>query len=185
MRWAHESGGTWFPWSVHNFVNTKKTYRKAHRYIVKKFKAVGARKWTRFLWSQVAAEKDLFPGDDWIDYVGLTALNYGADRDNWKNPKDLIDRKSAAAKKISRKPLIIAESGSHYLGGDKAKWITDFYNRAWYKHPNIKGIVYLDTDHPHLAIGHPDWRFVKPDDGSALDAYKALQAKSRFRGTIK
>ena len=184
VRYAHESLGTWFPWSVFNFDNTKRAYIKAWRYIWYKFRSVGALKRTRFMWSQVHLKQSVYPGNKFVDIVGPTVLNFGSQR-TWKPAKKATDVAAKQARSFSKKPVIFAETASHYRGGNKATWIKNVYNRAYYKYPWVKGIIYLDTDEPHKLLGQPDWRLVKPDNGSALAQYKKLANQPRFRGTIK
>jgi hypothetical protein len=50
--------------------------------------------------------------------------------------------------------------------------------------PRIKAISYLDTDEPHVQSGHPDWRLVKPNDGSALEAYSDIAAMGVFQSQL-
>ena len=42
--------------------------------------------------------------------------------------------------------------------------------------------MYLNVD--RRADKHPDWRLVKPNDGSALAAYAAIAAKPSFQGGL-
>jgi hypothetical protein len=184
LRYAHESIGNWFPWSIQNFDNNADNQKRAFRYIFRKFQKVGARKYTRFMWSQVGPAKFAYPGDKWIDYIGVTVLNFGADR-YWKNPKSAVDKMARLSRRFTKKPVIFAEVASHYKGGNKAEWIKKAYNRAYNKHPYVKALVYLDTDEPHKATGHPDWRLVKPDDGSAVRAYRYIGNQKRFNGYIR
>lgn len=184
VRFAHESLGSYFPWSVQNFDNSTTAFKKAWRYIWGKFQGVGALKYTRFMWSQVYPHQSAYPGDKYVSFVGVTVLNFGEQR-VWKDPKATADKMARASRKYTNKPVIFAETGSAHKGGDKAYWIKALYNRAYYKHPYVKGIIYLDTDEPHRLLGQPDWRFVKPDDGSALRAYQGLASQARFKGKIK
>ncbi len=77
---------------------------------------------------------------------------------------------------ISRKPIMVAESGSNSLGGDKAEWIWKGYRKVYRKLPAIKAIVYLNAD--LRSIGHPDWRIASPS--RALGAYARIAAMTRF-----
>jgi hypothetical protein len=181
VRWAHESLGNWFPWSVQNFDNSKTNYKQAFRYLSTRFKKLGAKK-ARFMWAQVSANPSGYPGDAYVHFVGITILNFGGDK--WRDPKATMDLKAGKARKLTRKPVIFAEVGAGpapgpKAGQTKARWITQAYNRAYFKHPTVKGLVYLDTK----VNNHPDWSLDNPD--SALEAYRALIAQKRFRGNIK
>jgi hypothetical protein len=183
LRYAHEATGYWFPWSVGRFDNTKENYKAAWRYLWRIFKREGALPWVRFVWSTVFPYRWAYPGDRYVRFVGLTMLNYGADR-RWRNPGPLLDKRVIASTQITTRPIILAELATAYLGGDKAQWLKQAYERAYEKHPAVWAIMYLDTDEPHLTANQPDWRLVKPDDGSALRTYQAIASSRRFQGTI-
>lgn len=184
VRFAHESTGTWFPWSIQNFDNNAKVFKKAWRHIWNQFRGQGALPHTRFLWSQVTPTPFAYPGDKYVHYVGATLLNFGSQK-SWKPARKAVDAIVKRTKQFTNKPIFFAEVGSHYKGGNKAQWIKNVYNRAYYKHPKVKAIVYLDTDEPFKLRGHPDWRLVKPDNGSALTAYRNLASQQRFKGKIR
>ena len=86
---------------------------------------------------------------------------------------------------LTTRPILIAELATDYLGGDKARWLKQAYEGSYEKHPSIWAIMYLDTDEPHRIAGQPDWRLVKPDDGSALRMYQSIASSRRFQGTVK
>ena len=166
LRYAHEATGYWFPWSVGRFDNTKENYKAAWRYVWKIFEREGALPYVRFMWSTVFPYKWAYPGDKYVKFVGITVLNFGADR-SWRTPGPLIDKRVVASAKFTKRPIIIAEMATAYLGGDKAQWLKQAYKGSYEKHPSIWGIMYLDTDEPNVTAAQPDWRLIKPDDGSA------------------
>jgi hypothetical protein len=183
LRYAHEATGYWFPWSIGRFDNTKENYKAAWAYVWKIFKREGALPYVDFIWSTVFPYKWAFPGDQYVDYVGVTVLNFGSDR-SWRYPGPLIAKRVRASAKITKKPIIIAEMATAYLGGDKAGWLKQAYKQSYENHPKIRGIMYLDTDVPHVTAGQPDWRLVKPDDGSAIEMYQFLASRGRFKGHL-
>ena len=183
IRYAHEATGYWFPWSIGRFDNTKESYKAAWAYIWKIFKREGALPWVRFIWSTVFPYKWAYPGDKYISFVGVTVLNFGADR-RWRMPAPLIDKRVRAAKKFTKKPIIIAEMATHYLGGDKAQWLKQAYKVSYENHPKVRAIMYLDTDEPNRIAAQPDWRLIKPDDGSAMAAYQYIASRARFQGQL-
>jgi hypothetical protein len=111
-------------------------------------------------------------------------LNFGANR-SWRDPGPLIEKRVRASLKITKRPIIIAELATDYLGGDKASWLKQAYQLSYRKYPKIRAIMYLDTDEPHRIAGQPDWRLIKPDDGSALRMYQSIASSRRFQGTIR
>ena len=184
VRFAHEATGHWFPWSIGRKDNTRQNYKQAWNYIGRKFKAQGADPHVRWLWANVWPFAWAYPGDKFVDYVGVTVLNFGSDR-KWKPAKGLIDKRGAASRAFTRRPVIVAELGTHWKGGDKGAWIREAYMRSYKKHPYIKGITYLETDEPHIQRGHPDWRLEVGDDGAGLTTYQNLASMWKFKGKIK
>ena len=184
VRFAHEATGHWFPWSIGRVGNTRKNYKAAWRHIDKLFRQVGARKYVRFMWSNIYPVAWAYPGDKVVDYVGITILNWGAYR-KWKSMPAITRGRVTNTLKFTKKPIILAEVASHYQGGNKARWIKSGYLTVYKRHPKVKAIMYLDTDEPHLAGGQPDWRLVLPADDSAMSAYRKIASMSRFKGHIK
>ena len=93
VRFAHEMNGNWFPWSIGNHGNTPGGFVKAWRHVVNEVRAVGARN-VKFLWSPYNAESGgyapFYPGNAYVDYVGVTSLNWGNER--WRWLPDLLSR---------------------------------------------------------------------------------------------
>jgi hypothetical protein len=190
IRFAHEAKGQWFPWAIGRFDNTKQNYKQAWKHVVKIFKDVGARRYARFMWSHVKPHADVYPGDRYVDYIGITVLNFGSDRkQGWTLMQGKVRNSAAAAWKFTKKPIILAEVASHYRGGNrfggKAEWLRSGYLSA-YRINRVKAIMYLDTNQPQLSrFNHPDWRLIKPDNGSAQEMYAWLAAKPKFQGQIQ
>jgi hypothetical protein len=184
LRFAHEATGKWFAWSIHRFDNSRRNYLAAWRYIWKIFRAQGALEHVRFMWATVWPKEWAYPGDRYVDYVGITVLNFGAQR-RWKSAEELLRNRVRASLLFTKKPIFVAEMASHYRGGDKARWLKEGYVKAYRKHPKVAAIMYLDTDEPHREAGQPDWRLVLPRDGSAMAAYRAIAASAKFKGRIR
>lgn len=193
LRLAHEPNGTWFPWTVGYFDNTPRTFKKFWRYVWRIFRDEGALPYVDFLWS--VTKKDckgcnpfnkVYPGNKYVKYVGVTAFNWGKQK-SWKPMVKVLRRPMKQLWQITHKPVIISELASHFrpLSKSKANWIKYGYNKTYRKWGRIKAIMYLDTRQPKQIWGHPDWRLVKPNDGSAVDAYAAISAKPKFQGSLQ
>jgi len=194
VRLAHEMNGTWFPWSLSNFDNTASGFRAAWRHIVTEFRKVGARN-VKFLWSPFQrcttcskyTYEQFYPGNAYVDYVGVTALNWGDVQ--WTPLDGLLAESLAELRRLTRtprnprgKPVILPEVGSNWLGGDKAAWIRDGYATAYAAWPQIRAMVYFDYD--TTFAGQPDWRLVQPPDGTAFEAYRSLVTAPEFRAAF-
>ena len=187
VRFAHEMNGSWFPWALTKFDNNPAKFKKAWKRIVKKFRAVGANN-VRFLWSPYrqgcrgctkAAYGKFYPGDAYVDYVGVSVLNWGA---SWQPMTRLLKKPMNKLRAVTRKPVILPEVASNHTSGNKAAWIKSGYKKAVKQWPNIRAIVYFDYD--TSPVGQPDWRLIQPPDGSALRAYRSIASNKTFRASI-
>lgn len=196
IRLAHEANGTWFPWTVGYWDNTSATFKRFWRYVHGKFAsvgAVGATDHVKFMWSVTKKSckgcnpyRKFDPGGAYYDYVGITAFNWGKQK-RWQSMVSILRRPMEQLWQVTRKPVIVAELASHFLPltRSKAAWIRNGYDNTYDEWPRIKAILYLDSNQPKQAgFQHPDWRLVKPNDGSALDAYRDVSAMPRFQGSL-
>jgi hypothetical protein len=194
VRFAHEMNGNWFPWSLLNFDNSPAAFQAAWRHIVRQFRAVGARN-VSFLFTPFqrcpncsqARYAEFYPGNRFVDYVGVTAINWGDIQ--WTSLAGLIDQPLTELRALTRtrrrplgKPVILPEIASHWSGGDKAGWLLAGYQGARQLWPAIQAMVYFDYDMSFAA--QPDWRLVQPGDGSAFRAYQSLAADPGFRASM-
>lgn len=184
VRWAHEASGNWFPWSIGKSGNTVANYKASWRRIDRIFRQVGARRYTKFVWSNLMPSRLHYPGHKYVDYIGATVMNYGKAR-QWRSMNKVVTKVVARARKFSPKPIILAEVGSSHKGGNKAGWIKTGYVQVYNRFPQVKAIMYLDTNAPALRVRHPDWRLVKPAGNSAVAAYRWLARSPKFSGRIR
>jgi beta-mannanase len=135
VRLAHEMNGDWYPWGTahtsyfarHNG-NSPQNYVAMWRRVVSLFRAEGATN-ARWVWapnihylnkynSIQSQNSDLFalyPGDSYVDWIGLSVYNDGARR-SWNSFTTLFDGAYQAVTRISGKPLMIAEMGATESG---------------------------------------------------------------------
>jgi 5-hydroxyisourate hydrolase-like protein (transthyretin family) len=97
-----------------------------------------------------------WPGDAYVDIMALDGFNWGVDSrvswGMWKSFETVFQKPYSEMTKLSKKPLIVAETGTTHKGGDKKAWITDMFNVIPKKFPRIVGIVWMEAN---LAR---DWR---------------------------
>lgn len=153
IRFAHEMNGHWYPWSEQSPDNEEGQYVAVWRYVWNLFDAAGAHN-VIWVWSpnilrpvpNVALEP-LYPGDRYVDWVGLTG--YAVDE---TTAAEVFGPTLDALRAFTDKPLLITETGAQ-PSAHKAAWIEDFF--TWLgKTPGVVGFV---------------WFEYRPDEGSSAD----------------
>lgn len=184
VRYAFEMNGTWMPWSVGRPGNSPAEFLAAWRRIVGTVRGDGATN-VRFIWNPSfpgprngTPIADIWPGDAWVDYVGIDAYNWA--RSGWKSMVDLYAPAMKAIRALTWKRVIICETASSPDGGDKAAWIRDGYREVYRRWPGIIAIVYFDID--MRSVGHEDWRLESPTGARA--EYRRLLGLARFSGSL-
>ncbi len=200
LRFAHEFDGYWFPWGMGRFTNTPETFVPAWQHIWEIYRgAEGLAPNARFLWSPIGCRcpekmEALFPGTEYVDYMGLTTFNWASfhtDKDGepvpWRRLAEILDSRLVGFEGLPDVPIIITELGSHYRGGNKATWIRNGYRALLRRYPQVVGALYFNVDMTVLDDPkHPEnWLLTMPRDGSALEAYRELLTDPRFQGTIE
>jgi hypothetical protein len=136
----------------------------------------------------------MFPGEQYVDYLGLTAFNWASFHDDdrgrpvrWQRLAEIVKRRLGGFELLPPIPVIITEVGSHYKGGNKATWIRNGYRALVERFPQVVAAMYFDIDMTTLNDPeHPEnWLLTLPRDGSALKAYRALLRDPRFHGTLE
>jgi beta-mannanase len=184
LRWGHEMNGDWYPWAGAN--NGKAAggaakYIAAYRHVHDLFVADGA---TNVVWVWCPLVTDVpneswnhwtnyYPGDAYVDWVGLDAYNWGTSSSccTWQTFAELST--SLYGDYAGKKPLIIPETASAEFGGNKAAWITDFRQQLKTNFTAIKAVVWFDINK------ETDWRIASSP--ATLAAYKAMALDPFFR----
>jgi hypothetical protein len=206
LRPFHEMDGDWFPWRI-RYPNTKRQFIAAWRHVVTIFREVGATN-VKFLWNPngclarcpagTPTMKSIYPGNAYVDYLGMSAFNWGEARGAWEKAhrgwqrwqtmvEVLRGKYTALTALASRKPVIVAELGSSTdapRNTSKAGWIRTGYPAAWRAFPRIKAIVYFNVD---LGDGrgnvHEHWSLTTPDNRPRAE-YRRLLRNVRFQGRV-
>lgn len=181
LRFAHEMNGNWYPWSPGNNGNTAEQYVQVWRKIHDIFKQAGA---DNVLWSWTpnvlvgsntpTPMADLYPGDDYVDWIGLDGYNWGnqPSSDIWRSPEQVFQASYAVLDKITPlKPMMISEIGSSEHGGSKSEWITDIFTNSPTNYPRIMGILWFNENKER------DWR-INSSANSQLAFSSAVQSLS-------
>ncbi|WP_405012913.1 glycoside hydrolase family 26 protein [Kitasatospora sp. NBC_01539] len=167
LRFAHEMNGDWYPWGSNVNGNRPGDLAAAWRHVHDVFarEKVDNVIW---LWSPnvlrgtTADLAPLYPGDDYVDWVGMDAYGFGE-----ATASEVLDPTYAALRKITSRPVIIAETGAK-PGTGKPAWIADLFQ--WMKaHPQMLGFVWFE--HSVAQGGKFDYRFAA--DPGARAAFRS------------
>jgi Glycosyl hydrolase family 26 len=179
LRWGWEMNGDW---SVqdgsHNnsegATNGPAKFIAAWRRIHRIFDAEGATN-AVWVWSPNATDVPAspwnhwtryYPGDAYVDWVGIDAYNWGTTRtwSSWSSLAAMIDR--LYTDYATRKPIMIAETASADRGGNKAAWLTSVRMSLESAFPDVAALVYFETNK------ETDWSV--RSSPAALQAFRAL-----------
>ncbi|MCJ1711631.1 beta-mannanase [Clavibacter michiganensis subsp. phaseoli] len=171
LRYAHEMNGDWYPWAEGVDGNGAGSYAAAWRHVHDVVAAQGAAN-VRWVWTPnvpytgSTALVGLYPGDAYVDVVGLDGYNWGTGVTgrSWVQPDDLFGPGLERLRGIAPgKPVIVAETASSEVGGSKARWDEDLvaYLQA---QPDVQAFVWFDMDK------EADWRI-----GSSASSATALR----------
>lgn len=153
LRFANEMNGDWDPWSVYFYGFDHDLFIKAWRRIHDIFQSEGAtnaiwvwnphdRSYPSFTWNDPHL---YYPGDKYVDIVGLTGYNTGPRAgDPWRGFDEIYGGLYADyLNRYPAKPMMITEFASDEYGGDKAAWIRDAF-QAIRRYPAIRMAVWFD-----------------------------------------
>jgi mannan endo-1,4-beta-mannosidase len=185
LRFAHEMDGSWFAFGYTRCTNSTSKFKQMWKHVVNIFRDDGATN-VKFVWSPLiatTARKSLYPGDSYVDYVGVTAFNWAGSKSRpWISLQTLISRATTGLTSFSSRPWIVAETGSVVQAGhSRSSWLKTGYNNVYASFPRVKVILYFDIDMTKRAHDQPNWRLRLSSDFSA---YRSLTALSKFQGHV-
>ncbi|MCL1805983.1 MAG: glycoside hydrolase family 26 protein [Clostridiales bacterium] len=139
FRLGNEMNGDWCAYSAYHTSKDTQIFIAFYRYVYGFFEAAGARNviwvwnpngrsYPDFKWNN---ELMYYPGDAYVDVVGLTAYNtgtyYQAVGERWQEFDELYDGLYSRYLRLFGQPLMITEFASASMGGDKEKWVADMF----------------------------------------------------------
>jgi Glycosyl hydrolase family 26 len=179
LRYAQEMNGSWFPRRSAD----PAAFVAAWIHIVKIFRASGADN-VAFVWTPsvgVAGTEPIepyFPGDAFVDYVGLDGYNWGSTR--WQSFGQIFAEDYRRISELSERPFIIGETASA-PGAGKAEWIRNAFGREIPRgFPRIAAVVWFSKD--LSGEGQRDWRI--ETSPAAATAWSEIVAATPYGGTL-
>jgi beta-mannanase len=183
LRWGHEMNGNWYPWSGEmngGAAGGARKYIDAWRHMHDLFAEEGASN-VVWVWNPLVTDvpaaawnhwTNYYPGDEYVDWVGLDAYNWGTSSPCcvWQSFPTLVAQ--LYADYAGKKPLMLPETSSAELGGSKAAWITEMHQSLKTEFTAIKAVVWFDIDK------ETDWRITSSQ--ATLDAYRAMALDPYF-----
>jgi len=192
LRWGHEMNGDWYPWSGAlngggatdgfgdpDLADGPERFVAAYRHIHDIFDQEGADN-VLWLWCPNVPFEGLgdwnqipnyYPGDAYVDWLCIDGYNWGtcgfgaSFNSQWQSFDEVFGPGYAELQAINdSKPMIIGEYASTEVGGDKAAWITDAYERIREDYPQIRAVVWF-----HISK-ETDWRINSSPE--SLEAFK-------------
>jgi hypothetical protein len=145
LRFAHEMNDPYrYPWGPQN--NEPEDFIAAWQHVVERFKVAGADN-VIWIWSPHPAYgmfDDYYPGDDYIDWIGVGTLNYGtvAPWSQWWTFDEIFAKHYELLAKYN-KPIMISEFGSLAVGGDRAKWFKEALTDFPIRYPSVRSLVFF------------------------------------------
>jgi len=177
IRFGHEMNGNWYGWS-----GQPAAYVAAWRHVVSVFRGERADN-VKWVWSPNVDNGDYpftryFPGDSWVDYLALDGYNWGHSGvgvNQWQSLSQVFSSSYRTLTQLSSKPVILAETSSSEIGGDKAAWIRQgFLKTIPQQFPRVRAVLWFDRDMEQ------DWRV--NSSSSALQAFRDVASSSLYGG---
>ncbi len=215
FRPLNEMNGDWCVYSAYHTCKDTEIYKAVYKYIYDIFGKHGALENTIWVWNPNSRSfpnykwNDAFmyyPGDEYVDVVGLTAYNTGCYYytygEEWREFADLYsDLYDEYAKRFA-KPLIITEFACAEFGGDKAAWMEEMFKVIagmdrikiaiwwdgcdWDAYGNVARAYYIDSSSESLSTfgrgirGEFDIEAPNPDFSSAYTGEKLEKMKAEL-----
>jgi hypothetical protein len=177
LRFAHEMNGTWDPWGRGAPGGGSRNYVAAWKRLVRIFHQEGA---DEVLWvwcPNVNTGKlpfmQFYPGDEWVDWVGLDGFNWGGSI-GWRSFSETFAGSYEELAARTSKPILIAETGSGEEDGDKATWVRSALLQELASFELVRAVVWFN------GVDRSDFRIASSP--SALAAFREGIAAPRYGG---
>ena len=188
FRLGNEMNGDWCPYAGYNTSRDPMVFKEFYRYVYSFFQEAAvdnviwawnpnAESFPNFKWNETLM---YYPGDEFVDVVGMTAYNtgtyYAATGEKWQEFNVLYGNLYNEYVRDFGQPLMICEFGSASVGGDKTKWVGNMF-QSLKNYPKIKVAIWWDGC-DWDANGNIARSYFIDDPISVLDVFKSYLKKS-------
>lgn len=178
LRLFHELNNQVYPWAYGNNGNSAGDLIAAWRYVHGRFAELGATNvawvWAPTTENLLVSFRTLYPGDDYVDWLGVDGYNGGDIHSEWwggwVSPEDVFEASLNSLTAISQtKPIMIVETATVEQGGNKAAWIDELYIELPQQFPQVRAILWFNA--PWGDDDRADWHI--DSSPSSLAAYRS------------
>ncbi|PZR51903.1 hypothetical protein DNL40_13850 [Xylanimonas oleitrophica] len=185
IRLNHEMNGNWYPWSDGVNGNRQGDYVRVWQHVHDIFAAEGANDLVIWVWApnrvnlvptanrSVEYLATQYPGDDYVDWVGMSAY--------WRPPygdrqPTFVDTFGATLSHLRQvapgKPILLAEIGASEIGDRKPRWLDHFFwGLRQPENSDIVGFAWFNLAITTVVQGERltnDWRVDSRRDSLAM-----------------
>lgn len=166
-----------YPWGPQN--NSAKDFKAAWRHIHNVFTTIGAIN-VLWVWSPHPAYgyfDAYFPGKEYVDYVGVSVLNYGtvASWSKWWTFKEIFGLHYRELAKF-KKPIMISEFSCLNVGGDRSKWFEEAITLLPSIYPALKILMFFHYSNDKTTTQQPLNWYIRNDTASLNAIIKSLRS---------
>ena len=182
FRLCNEMNGDWCLYSAYNTSKDTMIFKEFYEYVYSFFKDAGADN-VIWIWNPNSAsfpdfkwndELMYYPGDEYVDIVGMTAYNtgtyYSHVGEKWREFHELYNDLYHKYCEDYGQPLMITEFASASAGGDKEQWVINMFGDIG-MYDRIKVAVWWDG-HDWDADGNVSRSYVMDETPELLDIFK-------------
>lgn len=174
LRFAHEFDNPQYPWHISE-ENSAADFKAAWKHVHRLLKEEGANE-VIFVWNPWKARgmQRFYPGDDYVDWIGVTLLNYGPlakDGEEYSFSR-LYQPFHTRIRTFTRKPVMLSEFNSVDLGGQQQKWLEDAMASITSDYSEINAVVLFNSAYDQ-NIPQNSWYEEKYIDWS-IDSIQAV-----------
>jgi Glycosyl hydrolase family 26 len=144
-----EMNGKWFSWGMNS--NAIPAWRR----IWQVFEDQGANQYATWVWevypysvlptTMVDSPESYYPGDRYVDWVGITGISVARSRYSPGSLYSLIDRTYRQMLKAHPQKPIMLSSFGRTNQSDQSNWLIEAYNSMKNSFPAIKAVIYFDN----------------------------------------